>query len=43
MPSIQGNFLTQESNLQLLQLLHYRWILYCRATREAWEAVANPI
>ena len=32
---IQGNFLTQESNLWLLYLLHCRWILYHWAT---WES-----
>ena len=26
---LQGIFLTQGSNLSLLKLLHYRWILYC--------------
>ena len=31
---LQGIFLTQESNLHLLHLLHCRWILYCWATRE---------
>ena len=32
---LQGIFLTQGSNLNLLQLLHCRQILYCWATREA--------
>ena len=32
---LQGIFLTQESNLCLLCLLHCRWILYYWATREA--------
>ena len=31
---LQGIFLTQELNLCLLQLLHYRCILYHGATRE---------
>ena len=32
---LQGIFLTQESNLCLLQLLHCRWILHCWATGES--------
>ena len=31
----QGIFPTQESNPHLLWLMHWRWILYCWATREA--------
>ena len=32
---LQGIFPTQGTNLHLQRLLHYRWILYCWATREA--------
>ena len=37
---LQGNFLTQESNLYFLRLLHCRWILYWWPTREA-QIVTN--
>ena len=35
MPSSRGIFPTQGPNLCLLHLLHWRWILYCWATRDA--------
>ena len=38
---LQGIFATQGSNLNLLQFLHCRWILYCWATRETQENNLN--